>query len=131
LGAALEGVVERGNIDGLLVSADFVDAPVPGKAPKLRDAVTGVGADFSGGFAKNEVADPSLVGPGALAEAASGGAPRPIDFAASGVALFCSCNLALIFAIASASKSCFSHFENIRKPLRVGLSPPAAGGKGP
>lgn len=35
---------------------------------------------------------------------------------------FCSCILALILAIASASRSCFSHFENPRKPDRVGLS---------
>ncbi|EGO28119.1 hypothetical protein SERLADRAFT_462642, partial [Serpula lacrymans var. lacrymans S7.9] len=35
---------------------------------------------------------------------------------------FCSCTLARIFAIASASRSCFSHFEN-RDERRVGLSP--------
>lgn len=125
--AALEGAEERGNIDGLPESAGFVDSPELGKAPKLRDVVTSVGPDFSVGFAKNEVAP--LMGPGAEAEATSGGAPSPMDLA-SGVDFFCSCNLALILAIASASKSCFSHFENIRKPFRVGLSLAATGGKG-
>jgi hypothetical protein len=116
--AAFEGAEETGNIDGLIESASLVDSPELGKPPKLREAETGVGPVLSAGFAKNVDVDPT---PGAEAEATSGGAPSPMDLA-SGVAFFWSCNFALILAIASASKSCFSHFENIRKPLRVGLS---------
>jgi hypothetical protein len=95
-----------------------------GNAPKLNEAVTGVGPGLSAGFANvNEAAEPVLVGPGAEAEAASGGAPKPTDLGSDEDAFFCSCSLARIFAIASASKSCFSHFEKVLKPpLRVGLS---------
>jgi len=35
---------------------------------------------------------------------------------------FCSSILARILAIASASRSCFSHFENARNPGREGIS---------
>lgn len=45
-----------------------------------------------------------------------------MDFETSTCAFFCSCILARILAIASASRSCFSHFEKPRKPGRVGLS---------
>jgi len=87
----------------------------------LKDAAS-VGPGLSAGFAKaNEGADP--VGPGAEAEAASGGAPNPTDLGSDEDAFFCSCNLARIFAIASASKSCFSHLEKVLKPpLRAGFS---------
>lgn len=46
----------------------------------------------------------------------------PLVCAASACPLFCSCILARILAIASASRSCFSHLENERKLDRVGLS---------
>lgn len=123
--------VLKGNIDDIPESAGFVDSPELGKAPKLTDAVIGVGPDLSADVVTNGFADPAFVGPGAEAEAASGGAPSPKDLA-SGVAFFWSCCcLALSLAIASASKSCFSHFENIRTPLRVGVSVAATGGNGP
>jgi hypothetical protein len=132
LSPPLAGGAAKGNIEGRSVSAGFADALVLGDAPKLSDAVTDAGLGLSAGFAKvNEAADPVLVGPGAEAEATSGGAPNPTDLGSEDEAFFCSCNLALIFAIASASKSCFSHFEKVLYP-RVGLSlaavPPGANG---
>jgi hypothetical protein len=124
----LEGGTESGKFEGLAASAGFADAPVLGTAPKLNEAATGVGPGLSAGFANvNEAAaaDPALVGPGAEADAASGGAPNPTDLGSDegADAFFCSSNLALIFAMASASRSCFSHFEKVLKPpLRIGLS---------
>lgn len=44
----------------------------------------------------------------------------------SSVTFFCSCNLCLIFDIASASKSCFSHFEYDLECFSLGLSGLAA-----
>lgn len=106
------GGTKKGNVEGRTASAGFAGAFVLGVAPKLTDAATGAGAGLSAGFAKaNEAGDPALVGPGAEAEATSGGAPNPSDLGSEDEAFFCSCNLAFIFAIASASKSCFSHFE--------------------
>jgi hypothetical protein len=122
LGSGAEG----GNIEDLPASVDFTDVLVLGVAPKLNEAATGFGLGLSAGLANvNEAAEPALVGPGAEAEAASGGAPKPTDLGSEEDAFFCSCNLALIFAMASASKSCFSHFEKVLKPpLRIGLSVP-------
>jgi hypothetical protein len=40
----------------------------------------------------------------------------------SSVTFFCSCNLCLIFAIASASRSCFSHLEYDFACLNLGVS---------
>lgn len=96
-----------------------------GVPAKLWEGINGAGEALSAGLIKLKGDDAAVLGPGAEAEAMSGGAPSPTDLVPDNPAFFCSCNFALILAIASASKSCFSHFENVRKPLlRVGLSPP-------
>jgi hypothetical protein len=94
---------------GVEVGAGFVAGC--GKENECSVAVGGVTimAGFSSGFG---IVNP-LAG-GADIELESGGADGGgVVLAAS--AFFCSCNLALIFLIASASKSCFSHLLKLRK----------------
>lgn len=119
-------VVEAGGIGnkegGLLCSACL------GASPKLSEGATGA-LSFSPAFGNVNPLLGVVLGPGAEAEDTNGGALSP-----AGTSNFCDpCDLALILAIASASKSCFSHFENVllKFPFRaVGLSPPAEGGRG-
>ena len=122
LSSPLGGGAEGGNIEVRAASRGFADLLELedlleiGAPPKLKDAATGTALGLSVGF-PNEAVN----GPGAEAEAASGGAPNPIDLGSEDKeAFFWSSNLALIFAIASASKSCFSHLEKVlNPPLRV------------
>lgn len=118
-------IAAAGKEGALVGSADLVAGPLgKGDAEKLMDGVADTEPALSAGFANGDVAadPPLIVRLGADNDVASGGAANPPE------AFFCSCSLALIFAIASASKSCFSHFENVlNPPLRVGLSIPPWG----
>ena len=100
-----------------------------GASPKLSEGAMGA-LSFSLAFVNLNPLLGVVLGPGAEAEDAKGGALSPVEPSN----LFCDpCDLALILAIAAASKSCFSHFENVLLKVPfcvVGLSPPPEGGRG-
>ena len=100
-----------------------------GTSPKLSEGTTGA-LSFSLAFIKVNPLLGVVLGPGAEAEDANGGALSPAETSN----LFCDpCDLALTLAIAAASKSCFSHFENVLLKVPfcvVGLSPPTEEGRG-
>lgn len=114
--------------EGLEVSFD----PVELGTLRLMEGAEGAGDSLFPGLANNDDGAEPVTNPGADRDDVKGGAPKPIDLASEGDNFFCSWSLALIFAIASASRSCFSHFENVLKlVLRdEGLSTATPGGTG-